>query len=202
MQAGDDLDVSRTWDSDITGDLSNITGDDLGAAGTAAGPEESGNDLTESYFSNYQYGFSCSSRADPVSEARDKSTHMFHLDRSKEDFNDLADPLAYLYSHGFANADPDMHRRCPEEYESVPGPWTRGHYFYMCVNTGECFRVDSDTANLTEDEVRDNWAAVDAADRAELDSFNAEGVFALVHQHSTTQRANAIWVRKSQWVEG
>ena len=40
--------------------------------------------------------FSCSSRADPVSEARDKSTNLSHLNISEEDFYDLADPLAYL----------------------------------------------------------------------------------------------------------
>jgi hypothetical protein len=73
----------------------------------------------------------------------------------------------------------------------------------MCCNTGECFRVDTDTSNLTDEEVGANQYEVEKADRAELESFNLEGVFALTHANSATQRPiDAVWVRKRKWVDG
>ena len=63
--------------------------------------------------------------------------------------------------------------------------------------TGEAFRVDADTDNLTEQEIIDNWAEVEAADHKELKQFVDEKVWGLRKSSTVKNKPiDAIWVRK------
>ena len=66
----------------------------------------------------------------------------------------------------------------------------------MCTRTGECYRVDSETNLLTDEELAKYWKEVEA-DRKEVESFVVERIFQLCHVKSATQRPmDALWVRK------
>ena len=60
----------------------------------------------------------------------------------------------------------------------VPGPWRQSSCFYYDPKDDECFSVSSDDILGPEDIAR-HWPAVNAADREEVASFTARGVFAL-----------------------
>ena len=46
-----------------------------------------------------------------------------------------------------------------------PGPWKEDQCFYIDLNTGEAFKVDDQTDNLTEAEINEHWDLVETADR-------------------------------------
>ena len=97
------------------------------------------------------------------------------------------------------NAEPDEHLHRPQLFHSVSGPWTVGHHFYMDLLDGSCYRVDTETDNLTEEEVIRYWREVEIADRKELTSFVTESIFELCHIFSAKVRPmDAVWVRKKK----
>eukprot|EP00959_Pyramimonas_sp_CCMP1952_P198583 4153828-Pyramimonas_sp.AAC.1 len=54
---------------------------------------------------------------------------------------------------------------------TLPGPWQRSTCFWMDVRVGSCFRVDSETDNLTPEEMVRFEADILKADRSELANF-------------------------------
>ena len=44
------------------------------------------------------------------------------------------------------------------------GPWKQDTCFFIDLRKGTAFKVDTDTDNLTEQEIYDNWEQVEAAD--------------------------------------
>ena len=59
---------------------------------------------------------------------------------------------------------------------STAAPNTEQEYL-LDLNTLEIFRVDSDTALLTESDLAQYWHLVEAADRKELEQFIKHQVF-------------------------
>ena len=77
------------------------------------------------------------------------------------------------------------------------GPWDHDTCFYIDLVTLETFKVDEDTNNLTEADIVSNWAAVERADRKELQQFVNEKVWRSMHETQTSSRPiDAIWIRK------
>ena len=93
------------------------------------------------------------------------------------------------------NAPRDESKKCFH----LSGPWKEETEIYMSVRTGECYRVDADTDNLTEAEIAQHWRLVDEADRKELQQFVDEAIFRLRHVRSLDggmDVMDAVWVRK------
>ena len=67
--------------------------------------------------------------------------------------------------------------------------------FYYDVRGDECFSVSSDDI-LTEEEIRDNWAAVEAADAEEAQSFITHKVFELDLRSAADNIVDGVWVRR------
>ena len=71
--------------------------------------------------------------------------------------------------------------------------------FVYHFNSGKLYRVDDDTRNLTDDDMRRYSAQVLAADRKELHQFVKNKVFKKMHKSRSPAGANVvdcIWVRK------
>ncbi len=67
----------------------------------------------------------------------------------------------------------------------------------MCVRTGNCYRVDTETDMLTDAEMRQHENLVREADRKEIRSFVSDKVFRLKRKSKATVRSmDCIWVRK------
>ena len=82
---------------------------------------------------------------------------------------------------------------------ALPGPWQLRINFYMSLRTGKCFRVDQETANLTDRDLAELWPQVEAGDRKELESFVTHDVFQLMKKaNAWTSVLDAIWVRKKK----
>ena len=56
------------------------------------------------------------------------------------------------------------------------GQFKQATCFYIGMATGEAFRFDEGTANLTEEEMILHWGEIEAADREELEQFVRENV--------------------------
>ena len=82
-------------------------------------------------------------------------------------------PKNYVYTSHRAHK---LHWSASDSDYVIPGPWKENVCFYIDLFTGEAFRVDQDTDNLTDQEIIDNWAEVEAADRKELKICGRKGV--------------------------
>ena len=67
----------------------------------------------------------------------------------------------------------------------IPGPWSHDYCFYYDSHEDRCFSVSSDDI-LTPNEVYELWHIVEAAGKAEIDSFVTHGVFGLAAYRSTS----------------
>ena len=84
------------------------------------------------------------------------------------------------------------------------GPFDGDACFYLCVRTGECFAssyvVDKDTGLLTDQEIYDNFDAVNEADRNEIRQFVDEHVWTLrANEACDTTPIDCTWVRRWKW---
>jgi len=77
----------------------------------------------------------------------------------------------------------------------VPGPWTENRCFYYSFSEDKCFSVSSDDL-LTPEEIEEFWPLVEAADRAEIESFVTHHVFRLDKISNAENLVDAIWVRR------
>ena len=60
----------------------------------------------------------------------------------------------------------------PEEaLWTIEAPIQRPRAFFFCLRTGEAYTATQAADILTDKDLVDNWPAVDAADRAELEAF-------------------------------
>ena len=67
----------------------------------------------------------------------------------------------------------------------------------MDVNDGTCFRVDTATDMLTDDELWTHYALVQAADKQEMKSFVDDKVFRFIRRNDAKVRTmDCLWVRK------
>ena len=119
---------------------------------------------------------------------------------------------ASTVDHGISDGDGDLYSLLskleaakPNEKDedctwyALPGPWQKRTNFYMSVLTGQCFRVDQETANLTDRDLAELWPQVEAGDRKELESFVTHDVFQLMKKtNAWTSVLDAVWVRKKK----
>ena len=69
-------------------------------------------------------------------------------------------------------------------------------YIYQDLVTGEIFRVDDETANLTDDEMVKYGHLVHAADHKELKSFIDHNVFKTTTRQPGDNVVDCVWIRK------
>ena len=73
--------------------------------------------------------------------------------------------------------------------------------FFIDLYTGEAFKVDDQTDNLTEAEINEHWDLVEAADRKEITQFVEEKVWRCSEaRHMKFPPIDAIWIRKWKWI--
>ena len=87
---------------------------------------------------------------------------------------------------------------CTKETATVviPGPWKESVCFLMDTRDGTCFRVDTATDMLSQEELHTHEALVREADAREVKSFIDDKVFKLVRRDAVNIRTmNCIWVR-------
>ena len=88
----------------------------------------------------------------------------------------------------------------PNEWEGVRTKNTAlAKEYYTDLRTDENFKVDEDTATLTEEQVLKNWAPFEESDRNELRQFIEQKVFNKVRLQDVPPEAvivDATWVRK------
>ena len=93
----------------------------------------------------------------------------------------------------------------PEEaLWTIEAPIQRPRAFFFCLRTGEAYTATQAADILTDKDLVDNWPAVDAADRAELEAFVKFKVFEAKHS-SVVENDNcidAVWVRRWKWING
>ena len=81
----------------------------------------------------------------------------------------------------------------------IPGPWKESVCFLMDTRDGTCFRVDTATDMLSQEELHTHEALVREADAREVKSFIDDKVFKLVRRDAVNIRTmDCIWVRKSK----
>ena len=73
----------------------------------------------------------------------------------------------------FGQYDKYSHTWSKQEAHFVfPEPWRNDCCFYIDLCTGEAFRVDTATDNLTEEQVHEHWTLVEEADRKEISNLS------------------------------
>ena len=78
-----------------------------------------------------------------------------------------------------------------------PGPWKEDQCFYIGLNSGEAFRVDTETDVLTEGQVHQHWDLVEEADRKEIKQVVDCGIWrSKLASACNVNPIDAIWVRK------
>ena len=78
-------------------------------------------------------------------------------------------------------------------------PGKQHEELYASLQDGQIFKVDSETDNITEDEMYQIWPQVEAADAAEIKQFVDTGSFAKGHVNALddeTVIVDAVWIRK------
>ena len=137
----------------------------------------------------------------PVPVTPDASTHDSNetIDYPQDDlYTGNDDHVDALYSMllTLESASPDEDGSSAKFFP-VQGPWKTRIDFDMNIFTGRCYRVDKETDILNAKDMAANWAAVEAADRKELQSFITHDVFRLVKKSNLwTEALDAVWVRK------
>ena len=82
----------------------------------------------------------------------------------------------------------------------IPGPWHHAVCFYMDLQDGKCYRVDTDTDLLTWDEILANEDEIWHADQAEIKNFIDHKVFRVSRLEYAQERPlSCVWVRKWVW---
>ena len=93
----------------------------------------------------------------------------------------------------------------PEEaLWTIEAPIQRPRAFFFCLRTGEAYTATQAADILTDKDLVDNWPAVEAADRVELEAFVKFKVFEAKHS-SVVENDNcidAVWVRRWKWITG
>ena len=116
---------------------------------------------------------------------------------AEQDYVDGIEQLYALLSQLEAAKPNEKDKDCT--WFALPGPWKQRTNFYMSLRTGQCFRVDQETANLTDRDLVELWPQVEAGDRKELESFVTHDVFQLMKKaNAWTSVLDAIWVRKKK----
>ena len=80
----------------------------------------------------------------------------------------------------------------------IPGPWRESSCFFVDIFTGECFPI-TESNLLTEAEVAQHFAAVEAADIKEIQSFVSHKVFSVDLAVNSDNTIDAVWVRR--WID-
>ena len=78
-------------------------------------------------------------------------------------------------------------------------PGKKHEELYASLETGQIFKVDDETDNITEEEAYDVWPQVEEADSAEIKQFVDTGSFNRAHKDfldEDTVIIDAVWVRK------
>ena len=84
----------------------------------------------------------------------------------------------------------------PEEaWLVIPGPFRSSRCFFYDIGRDECFSVSSDEI-LTPTDIVNNWPAVEAADRLEVESFVAHNIGKLSRRADSDKTVDGVWVRK------
>ena len=157
-------------------------------------PDEIVNDVSAEPFQADEQPEGNDAETDDYSEAPDED---LYLESDPINTDNLMDALQYFDNEFLEDIDANQSK----SYH-VAGPWTAGHHFYMDVITGECFlqeAVKSDA--VSRQDMIDYKDLIDAADRAELQSFIDEKIFKKIWAQTATTRAiDAVWVRR--WKRG
>ena len=93
---------------------------------------------------------------------------------------------------------------CDNPSPSRPGylftwPGKKHEELYASLDTGQIYKVDDETDNISEDEIYDIWQQVEEADAAEIKQFVETKSFSKSHRSfldEDTVLIDAVWVRK------
>ena len=78
---------------------------------------------------------------------------------------------------------------------AIDGPFNSKQCFYYDLNGDDCFSAAKQDL-LSEQDIIENFAAVDKADRDEIKSFVTHKVFQLDVQSNSSNEVDAVWIRK------